>query len=180
MTMTEPSCKTCRHHIISEDGKLACTYGGLCHTPTGEKSAYHPDKATEYAELVGLKVRPSLHSPIDYFEIRGYDAERDMVLTIAHPRHGYPFDDEIEDRRLINAFEVGEYEVLKGTTFPVDEQNFVIIAKPDPNMFSPVRKQKFFGPSCDRCQHRFGTTSNRDWCHANWQKEKCYRFKLEK
>ena len=39
---------------------------------------------------------------------------------------------------------------------------------------------KFCGPCCDRCQHRFGTTSNRDWCSSHYENDKCYRFKLDK
>lgn len=43
-----------------------------------------------------------------------------------------------------------------------------------------LAKQKFCGPCCNRCQHRFGKTSNAHWCEQNNQREKCYRFKLER
>lgn len=39
---------------------------------------------------------------------------------------------------------------------------------------------EFSGPSCARCHHRFGTTSNATWCKTHWQQSRCYRFKLEK
>ena len=39
--MLDKSCYTCHYHSIVE-GKLACTYNGICHTPQGEKTAYRP------------------------------------------------------------------------------------------------------------------------------------------
>lgn len=42
------------------------------------------------------------------------------------------------------------------------------------------RKQIFHGPGCDRCLHRFGTTSNKHWCAFHWKDARCYRFKLDK
>ena len=41
------------------------------------------------------------------------------------------------------------------------------------------RTRLFNAPSCDRCVHRFGTTSNREWCTKHVGNEKCYRFKLD-
>ena len=178
--MTEHSCKTCLYGLKAEDGKTACTYSGICHSPEGEKTAYRPNKALQYAEVVGRKFRPTFDSPIDYFTIRGYDEERDMVLTTAHPKEGSPFDDEIEERYLMGAFETGEYEAVNENPWP-SEETMHIIANPYYDMMGPMnpREQKFCGPCCDRCQHRFGTTSNRDWCSDHWRNEKCYRFKLE-
>ena len=69
-------------------------------------------KAAQYADLKGRRFRPTFSSNIDFFEIRGYDAERDMVLTTAHPKGGSAFDDEIEERYLAGAFETGEYVAL--------------------------------------------------------------------
>lgn len=137
-------------------------------------------KAAQYADLKGRRFRPTFDSPVDYFEIRGYDAERDMVLTTAHPKEGSPFDDEIEERYLVGAFETGDYKAVND--MPVDERTFDIMARPYLDMTPPMvtRKQKFNGPCCDRCQHRFGTTSNREWCKTHWQQSRCYRFKLEK
>lgn len=37
--MRDKSCYTCHYHSIV-DGKLACTYNGICHSPQGEKTAY--------------------------------------------------------------------------------------------------------------------------------------------
>lgn len=64
----------------------------------------------------------------------------------------------------------------------LEEETMRIFANPYYDMMGPVnpREQKFCGPCCDRCQHRFGTTSNRDWCRDHWKNEKCYRFKLER
>lgn len=137
-------------------------------------------KAAQYADLKGRRFRPTFSSNIDYFEIRGYDAERDMVLTTAHPKDGSPFDDEIEERYLVEAFENGDYKAVNDR--PVDERTFEIMARPYLDMTPPTvtRKQKFNGLCCDRCQHRFGTTSNAAWCKTHWQQSRCYRFKLEK
>lgn len=41
------------------------------------------------------------------------------------------------------------------------------------------RRQIFNGQCCDRCQHRFGTTSNKEWCSNHWRSDSCHRFKLE-
>ena len=46
-------------------------------------------------------------------------------------------------------------------------------------LMSRGRRQIFNGPSCDRCQHRFGTTSNKEWCGNHWRSDRCNRFKLE-
>lgn len=69
-------------------------------------------KQEVYSELVGKKFKPTFQSEIDYFEIRGYDSERDMVLTKAYPKDGEPFDDEIEEKYLVGAFETGEYVAI--------------------------------------------------------------------
>ena len=176
----DKSCDNCLYGMRVEDGKLCCTYAGICHTPDGDKTAWTPNKEQQYAELKGRRFRPTFSSPIDYFEIRGYDAERDMVLTTAHPKDGSPFDDEIEERYLVGAFETGDYKAVND--MPVDERTLVIMARPYLDMMPPVvtRKQKFNGPCCDRCQHRFGSTSNREWCQQHYQDNRCYRFKLEK
>jgi hypothetical protein len=139
------------------------------------------DKAAEYAEVVGRCFRPTFDSPIDYFEIRGYDAERDMVLTTAHPKQGDPFDDEIEEVYLMGAFENGDYKAINPYSRGAGEfPETMVLHNYDMPPAPPVRKQKFCGPCCDRCQHRFGTTSNRDWCSSHYENDKCYRFKLEK
>lgn len=136
------------------------------------------DKVAEYAEVVGRRFRPTFSSPIDFFEIRGYDAERDMVLTTAHPKEGEPFDDEIEERYLMGAFETGEYEPVEKRW--MSDEAFRIFANPYFDLYQPPkpREQKFHGPCCNRCRHRFGTTSNKAWCEGHWQGERCYRFKL--
>lgn len=46
-------------------------------------------------------------------------------------------------------------------------------------LMSKGHKQVFNGPCCDRCQHRFGTTSNKKWCSNHWTNDRCNRFKLE-
>ena len=137
-------------------------------------------KTAQYADLKGRRFRPTFSSNIDYFEIRGYDAERDMVLTTAHPKNGSAFDDEIEERYLVGAFEKGEYKAVND--MPVDERTFDIMVRPYFDMMPPVvtRKPEFNGPCCARCHHRFGTTSNAAWCKTHWQQSRCYRFKLEK
>lgn len=173
-------CDTCLYGIMGEDNKLGCLYSGICHAQDGEKTAWAPNKEQQYADLKGRRFQPTFSSNIDFFEIRGYDAERDMVLTTAHPKDGSPFDDEIEERYLVGAFETGDYKAVND--MPVDERTFEIMARPYLDMTPPTvtRKQKFNGLCCDRCQHRFGTTSNAAWCKTHWQQSRCYRFKLEK
>jgi hypothetical protein len=63
---------------VGEDKHLCCTYAGICHTPAGDKTAWTPNREKQYGELKGRRFRPTFSSPIDYFEIRGYDAERDI------------------------------------------------------------------------------------------------------
>ena len=174
--MEEKKCTTCRYHF-TEDGKLGCTYNGTCLTPTGERTAYRPDKTTEYAEVVGHEFRPTFASNIDHFKIRGYDAERDMVLTTAYPKESSPFDDEIEEPYLMGAFENGDYEPIEQRWS--EPHTYVLHNYDMPPAPKPL-EQKFCGPCCNRCQHRFGRTSNAHWCEQNYQREKCYRFKLEK
>lgn len=172
-------CDTCLYVMRGEDGKLGCTYSGICHTRDGEKTAWTPNKAAQYADLVGRRFRPTFASSIDYFEIRGYDAERDMVLTVAHPREGSAFDDEIEERYFVAAFETGEYVAVRDNPMPVGEQTLTLHNYDMPPSPRP-RRQKFCGPCCARCQHRFGTTSNAHWCESHEHSQRCYRFKLEK
>ena len=57
----------------------------------------------------GFKFKPTSSSIIDFFEVRGFDEKRNMVLTIVHPQSGCEFDDEIEKQYYDAAFEVGEY-----------------------------------------------------------------------
>ncbi len=175
----EKLCDTCLYGMRVEDNKLACTYAGVCHTPDGEKTAWAPNKTLQYADLKGRRFRPTFASAIDYFEIRGYDAERDMVLTVVHPKEGTAFDDEIEERYLMGAFETGEYKPIEDNLYLGGEQTFMLhnyYMPPSPH----PRQQKFCGPCCTRCQHRFGKTYNRQWCESHQHSEKCYRFKLEK
>lgn len=135
-------------------------------------------KTAQYADLKGRRFRPTFSSNIDFFEIRGYDVERDMVLTTAHPKSGSAFDDEIEERYLVGAFETGDYVAIN--PMPAGETVQVLHNYHMPETTRAVRQQKFCGPSCARCHHRFGTTSNAAWCKTHWQQSRCYRFKLEK
>ena len=147
---------------------------------TEEQSNEQPerDKSAEYAKVVGRKFRPTFDSPIDHFTIRGYDKERDMVLTVAHPKEGQPFDDEIEERYLMGAFETGEYEPVYPESWS-EPHTYVLHNYDMPRQPKPL-EQKFCGPCCNLCQQRFGRTSNARWCQDHWQQERCYRFKLQK
>ena len=173
-------CDTCLYCIRVEGNKLGCRYPGICHTPDGEKTAWVSKKAQQYANLKGLRFRPTFSSYIDFFEIRGYDAERDMILTTAHPKGGSAFDDEIEERYLAGAFKTGEYVALPMADQPGETVH--VLTNPYADLHRPVspRQPEFTGPSCARCHHRFGTTSNAAWCKTHWQQSRCYRFKLEK
>lgn len=61
---------------------------------------------------IGFKFRPNWPSEIDYFEVRGLDPSRKMVLTTVYPKSGNPFKDEIEEEYYDAAFLVGEYKPL--------------------------------------------------------------------
>ena len=176
----DKSCDTCLYGIRVDGGKLCCTYPGICHTHDGKKTAWTPTKADQYADMKGRRFRPTFESNIDFFEIRGYDEERDMVLTIVHPKESSPFEDEIKEPVLLGAFEIGEYKPVKDSLFPVGGvQTFILHNYHMPPAPKPS-PQKFCGPSCARCLHRFGTTSNAPWCESHQSNERCYRFRLEK
>jgi len=143
---------------------------------------------------IGFEFRPSFRSIVHHFEVRGYDAEKDMVLTIVYPKEGSPFDDSIEQAYLDGALETGDYipmgnpkslkEAVENriglSTFPEDNTVHVLtnpyawLDTPKPR-YSDV----FTGPCCGRCIHRKGRTSNREWCKSHCNSDKCYRFKLE-
>ena len=61
----------------------------------------------------GFKFKPTFNSNIEYFEVRGIDEARDMVLTTVYPKSGYPFDDEIEKIYYEAAFITGDYMAIK-------------------------------------------------------------------
>ena len=62
---------------------------------------------------IGFKFKPTFQSDILYFEVRGIDEKRDMVLTTVHPKSGYSFDDEIERRYYEGAFINGSYVAIR-------------------------------------------------------------------
>lgn len=62
---------------------------------------------------VGFKFKPAFSSNIDFFEVKGIDESRDMVLTIVHPKTGFPFNDEIEIVYYDSAFFRGDYIAIK-------------------------------------------------------------------
>lgn len=132
----------------------------------------------DYQSIVGSRFKPTFESNILYFKVRGYDAERNMVLTTAFPKEGQPFDDEIEALTLLNAFKAGEYERIREIW--EREQTYQFYLHP---YYSLIGERKpldvvFTGPCCARCKHRFGNTSNREWCATHYKNENCYRFKL--
>ena len=138
-------------------------------------------KSELYKSLAGRRFRHASPTNIRYFEIRGYDAERDMVLTKAYPKEGEPFDDEIEERYLAGAFEVGEYVAIKENP-AVGGAHMMVIHNPYADLKdwgARERKPVFNGSCCNRCKHRFGTTSNKGWCCEHWMNFRCHRFKLE-
>lgn len=135
-------------------------------------------KKEDYEKLIGRKFRPTFKSNIDHYEIRGYDEFTNMVFTKVYPCDGVAFDDEIEEQYLIGGFENGDYEVCDMPHFPDEQKTFVLHNYHMPPAPKP-RTRLFNAPSCDRCVHRFGTTSNREWCIKHIGNEKCYRFKLD-
>ena len=126
-------------------------------------------------ELVGKKFRPTFESEIDYFEIRGVDKKRAMVLTTAHMKSGGTFEDEISLDDLANGFRNGDYESM---TQKGPRQKYVIYGG-FPEFHPGQHNVMFTGPSCGRCENRFGG-SNRDWCATHCNDANCNRFKLER
>lgn len=61
----------------------------------------------------GFRFKPTFSSNIDFFEVRGVDESRDMVLTIVHPKSGFSFEDEIEKVYYDSAFMTGDYVPVK-------------------------------------------------------------------
>jgi hypothetical protein len=131
-----------------------------------------------YDSIIGKKFKPTFESNISYFKIRGYDKERDMVLTTAFPKEGEPFDDEIEARYLLGAFETGDYEKVQ--EIYEKEQTYNLYLNPYYSLMGGGKPLEvvFTGPCCARCRHRFGNTSNSEWCATHYKSENCYRFKL--
>ena len=129
---------------------------------------------------VGMKFRPTFSSNIEHFEVRGYDEQRDMVLTTVYPKDGHSFDDAIEAQYFGSAFETGEYKEIND----IDMQQTNSPRVPDFALhnyynFPEVNVDvKFDGPCCGRCQHRFGTTTNKKFCSSHYNDERCWRFKL--
>ena len=137
------------------------------------------DKTTDdYKDIVGRRFRPTFESNINYFKIRGYDSERNMVLTIAFPKEGEPFDDEIEASTLLAAFKIGDYERIREVW--EQEHTYQFYLNPYYSLMGERKPLEvmFTGPCCARCRHRFGNTSNREWCATHYKSENCYRFKL--
>jgi len=62
---------------------------------------------------IGFKFKPTFSSNINFFEVRGIDEERDMILTIVHPKQGFNFNDEIEREYYDSAFLTGDYVAIK-------------------------------------------------------------------
>ena len=170
----------CRIHnkMVGVADCLSCVH---CLPPSERKDGLMcKPKIEEWANLKGKRFRATFDSSIDYFEICGYDDDRDMVLTIVHPKEGEPFDDEIERNYLLAGFSNGDYKAIIYKPV-IDDRTFEILTNEYLRYLAPppIHKQMFCGPCCDRCQHRFGTTSNRNWCMNHYKSEKCYRFKLK-
>ena len=142
----------------------------------------------------GFEFRPSFRSIVHHFEVRGYNAEKDMVLTTVYPKDGSPFNDSIEQAYIDGALETGDYIAMGNSgslkeavenriglpAFP-EENTVHVITNPYAWLDTPKPKHNdvFTGPCCGRCVHRKGRTSNREWCKSHCNSEKCYRFKLE-
>lgn len=128
-------------------------------------------------EILGRSFIPTFQSNIEHYEVRGYDQERKMVLTRVVPKSGHPFDDEIEVRYFIGAFETGDYK----WAFPRvgDEELFLNIANPYVQLYDMIptlHKSVNSGPCCSRCKNRYSLS---EFCTKHEKDEKCYRFKFD-
>jgi len=133
---------------------------------------------SDYGAIVGKMFVPTFESNIDHFKVRGFDPGRNMVLTIAYPKTGNQFEDEIDAKVLLNALQIGEYKAYGGS-----QEEFLQSALPlyarylDILPHQTPKEVVFDGILCRRCSHRFGNMF--DFCQKHWVDEKCYRFKLD-
>ena len=150
-------------------------------------------------ELIGFEFYPTFRSNIEFYRVRGYDAERKMVLTKVIPRDGLStFDDEIEEAYFFGAFENGDYEPVNKSRWEAFKQsqsypgwagdkgesiNETLYIQNLPEWVDyPTHERKviFDGECCKRCIHRFATTSNSSWCKEHVSDSRCYKFKFDK
>lgn len=61
---------------------------------------------------IGFKFVPTFPSNIFYFQVRGYDKERDLVLTTVYTKDGQCFNDRMEGIYYDAAFDIGEYKEM--------------------------------------------------------------------
>jgi len=171
---------------IPYDYEEGCMRGGDVKDCSEQCPMYRPFGSRHYDVITddweaakGRRFRPTFKSDIRYFTIRGYDAERKMVLTTAtmEDLDAADFDTEIEEDALLNAFNIGEYEVIKEIW---EQEGAMQIFSHMPTFEPKLIPVRFDGPCCGRCQHRWATTSNRHWCEEHYHSQRCYRFKLEK
>ena len=134
------------------------------------------------ALLVGNRYKPSFDSNIDYFTVRGYDEEKDMVLTTIHPRgKSNPFEDSIERKYFEGALETGDYVACGSDKKPDDYPEYsshLYHLLPDVGIKGVGHANEFTGPCCGRCVNRFGKTMN--YCSAHCSDTNCYRFKFDR
>lgn len=61
---------------------------------------------------IGFKFVTAFPSNIHHFEVRGYDKEKDLVLTTVYTKDGQSFEDSIEAVYYDAAFDIGDYRVM--------------------------------------------------------------------
>jgi hypothetical protein len=133
----------------------------------------------KYDDIIGRSFIPTFQSNIEHYEVRGYDEERKMILTKVIPKSGHSFDDEIEERYFIGAFETGDYK----WAFPREDDGQIFLKGMEAylqlyeSMMPKPRSSYYGGPCCGRCKNRFKRS---EFCDKHEKDERCYRLKFDK
>lgn len=132
----------------------------------------------EYQDLIGKKFKPTFETEVDYYEIRGYDESREMVLTTVYTKSGSSFEDEIEEKYLAGAFATKDYVPIPD--HPKVEPVTKKLTNPYyANGLPIIKSVRFNGPCCSRCEHRFGGNNER-YCISHCGDTNCMRFRFER
>lgn len=138
---------------------------------------------TNWEEFKNECFKPTFNSNYDFFKVRGYDEERDVLLTTIYFKDGSTSESEIEGTNFVNALGIGEYKAIGKKWADVAPNPIYEIVNPYASL-SPqgaLKEQVFNGLDCGRCIHRFGNTSMSKWCKTHCSTTKnCYRFKFKK
>lgn len=80
------SCYTCHYHSVI-DGKLGCSYSGICHSMNGEKTAYKPMRGSvEEQEMFFRPIRKAmLMRELEVMNLHN-DLDKQLDLNLLKPK----------------------------------------------------------------------------------------------